>query len=192
MRILFTGLFTLVVILNSIEILSGASPRTRDFLQCLEKPLKDANHQEGEMKRRPTSLSLPPNFAGRSRVYLHLPDDRVFIGMLERTIWIRQPNPAYLRIGRIYIRWNRHQSLGSIIHPWPHHIDINDDVHEEPRCLILSRCGDFLSASLHRYNSREQLPNVNRPLIFVRIPGDNIVYMGVLKRDNGRRPSWFI
>lgn len=134
----------------------------------------------------------------RSRIYVQMPNNQVFSGILQdlrhRSIpfWVIQPTASTGSIYRVYIRMPNGSGLLSIINPLPLAIHINDDIDEEHtpfNLFIPMRIRTFLSAHLHRYN-HHRLPMSSFPYVFVRMPYSNNVYAGQIDYDFGQRPIW--
>lgn len=127
-------------------------------------------------------------------VYIHLPDDRVFSGLLQNLkgikipFWVTNPHRLYNSKYHVYVRLPDGRGLISIIQPLHHAININDDLHEDNRCFVSTGNSTLLSAFLYHYTHPVLISGRTR--VFVRMPHDNSTYVGMLNYDDSRRPSW--
>ena len=129
----------------------------------------------------------PPNtIPQHSRVFIQMPGDAVYSGILKYSPSGNTPTPESLSINQVLMRGRNRNILMTGVHFSGNH---QDNYLREYRCFIKTTQGTIYKADLERYRS-EYLPNVpNR--VFVRLPIQGYpVYTGVLHINDGFQPMW--
>lgn len=147
------------------------------------------------VNRLPPQRLVPDYFAvpPQSEVYVQMPGDRVYSGILqpleqrEPPSWAEEPYQPHIGLENLYLVMPDGNKLTAVLRFFRDHHDNSVDRY---RCFIKLPNNTILVAHLHTDRNNAHLIN-ERTRVYVKMPENNdIIYMAQVRNGDHYRPAW--
>ena len=170
----------------------GGPGRNNNPNNNVQRPVEQ--HQPVQYFFRRPPHDIPPFYVvpPRSFVYLQMPGDRVYRGVLQPLgshpppTWVDPPHLPNRSLERVLVRMPNGQSLTAILRSYH---DYHNHAVDRYRCFVQIRNSTLLVAHLHTHNNENYINTRTR--VYVRMPEyNNTIYMAMLRPGEIYRPAW--